>query len=651
DLASRNGTFVNNQPIKSMDLVPGDVIRIGSTQIQILDHPVDIPNSSTPSEPLIPAAFVKAADHAEKLLHDLDMPVTQDTPASYDFAAMNASPSAEPAPALEAEAMPSIDAPPKPAPPMAASAAASPVPPSAPSVPPVRNPAAPPSAGLEFEPAPLPTSKSGSSGSPGTPGSPGGPRHSVEVAEDVTQPAAFRRGMEFTGGRDQSYDNIGQNLGSVADQERRLRAILDDLDEQALAEKDIVFNNARGQKMKMPQTSEPGTHQGADAVVLLRLLLLLCARTGASDIHLEPKRDHAFLRVRIDGMMVETVRISPEMAQKIVGVVKVLADLDITQKPSVQDSHFSAEHDGRRVDYRVSFAPSMYGQSLVIRVLDMKNVPSHIKELGMPTWMSQTISQTVQQDQGMLICCGPTGSGKTTTLYAALAELNSPDTKLLTVEDPVEYDIEGLVQLAVNADVGLTFSKALRSFLRQDPDIILVGETRDIETAQIAVQASLTGHLVFTTLHTNDAPSSIARLLDLGLEPFLVTATLEGIVAQRLVRKICARCKEPYTPSEEELMELQLTPEDTQGRQFYRGKGCDYCNHTGYKGRVGLYEIMVLDDDLRELIMHNASTQVLRAEALKRGMRTLRHSGLLTIYDGVTTSMKWCAKPSWKIDN
>ena len=222
-------------------------------------------------------------------------------------------------------------------------------------------------------------------------------------------------------------------------------------------------------------------------------------------------------------------------------------------------------------------------------------------------------------------------------MTAALNELNDIETKILTAEDPVEYDIDGLVQIQVNTEVGLTFAAALRSFLRQDPDIILVGETRDLETAQIAVQASLTGHLVFTTLHTNDAPSSIARLLDLGLEPFLVTATIEGIVAQRLVRKVCQRCKETYTPTEEQLMQLDLTPQDIEGRQFYRGRGCDYCNQSGYRGRQAIYEIMVLDDEIRELIMQNASTQILRAEARKRGMRTLRQSGLLAIYDGITT--------------
>jgi type IV pilus assembly protein PilB len=235
------------------------------------------------------------------------------------------------------------------------------------------------------------------------------------------------------------------------------------------------------------------------------------------------------------------------------------------------------------------------------------------------------------------VVTGPTGSGKTTTLYSALRELNDPSSKLITAEDPVEYDIDGIIQCQIRPEIELTFARILRSMLRQDPDTILVGEIRDKETAEIAVQASLTGHLVFSTLHTNDAPSAIARLLDLGLEPFLVTATLEGIVAQRLVRKICNNCKAEYTPSEQQLMELELRPDDVAGRTFYYGKGCENCNNTGYRGRMGIYEIMLLDDDMRDMIIKHASTQVLRAEARKRGMRTLRQSGLMAIYDGVTT--------------
>jgi type IV pilus assembly protein PilB len=272
-----------------------------------------------------------------------------------------------------------------------------------------------------------------------------------------------------------------------------------------------------------------------------------------------------------------------------------------------------------------------------MRVLDRSNVQLDLDKLGMRDDDLNVTRQLIHKPNGIVICTGPTGSGKTTTLYSALRELNDVSSKLITAEDPVEYDIDGIIQCQIKPEIEMTFARILRSMLRQDPDTILVGEIRDKETAEIAVQASLTGHLVFSTLHTNDAPSAIARLLDLGLEPFLVTATLEGIVAQRLVRKICLNCKAEYTPAEEQLMELELRPEDVSGKTFYYGKGCENCNNTGYRGRFGLYEIMLLDDDMRDMIVKHASTQVLRAEAKKRGMRTLRQSGLMAIYDGISS--------------
>jgi type IV pilus assembly protein PilB len=279
----------------------------------------------------------------------------------------------------------------------------------------------------------------------------------------------------------------------------------------------------------------------------------------------------------------------------------------------------------------------MFGESVVMRVLDRSNVSLDLEKLGLREDDLQIFRQLINRPNGIVIVTGPTGSGKTTTLYSALSELNDIKVKILTAEDPVEYDIDGLIQTQIRTDIGLTFARALRSFLRQDPDIVLVGEIRDLETAQIAVQASLTGHLVFSTLHTNDAPSSIARILDLGLEPYLVTATLEAIVAQRLVRRICTRCKEEFHPTEEMLMELDLTPEMVKGRTFYQGKGCDYCRGTGYSGRLAVYEIMTVDDSLGDLIVQRASSQAIREAARKRGMRTLRESGLLAIYDGLTT--------------
>ena len=370
---------------------------------------------------------------------------------------------------------------------------------------------------------------------------------------------------------------------------------------------------------------------------LLNLVLLQSIKDRASDVHFEPFEDEFKMRYRIDGTLYEMVPPPKHLAMPIVSRIKVMANLDIAERRLPQDGRIELTMDKKPVDLRVAVLPTMFGESVVLRILDRSQVNLDLDRLGFRTDDLDLIRQLIKKPNGIVIVTGPTGSGKTTTLYAALNELNRISEKILTVEDPVEYDIDGLLQVQVNPDVGLTFARALRSFLRQDPDIILVGETRDLETAEIAVQASLTGHLVFSTLHTNDAPSSIARLLDLGLEPFLVTATIEGIVAQRLVRLICANCKEAFDPTEQQLMELSLTPEDLEGRQLYRGVGCDQCNQSGYRGRMALGEIMVLDDDMRELIIQNAATQVLRAEARKHGMRTLREVGLLAIYDGQTT--------------
>jgi len=370
---------------------------------------------------------------------------------------------------------------------------------------------------------------------------------------------------------------------------------------------------------------------------LLNLVLLQAIKDKASDVHFEPFEDEFKMRYRIDGVLYEMVPPPRYVALAIASRIKVMANLDISERRMPQDGRIQLQLKGAPIDLRVAVLPTMFGESVVLRVLDRSNVQLSIDKIGMRDDDLTTFRQLIKKPNGIIVNTGPTGSGKTTTLYAALSELNDPAVKILTVEDPVEYDIDGLVQVQVRADVGLTFSRALRSFLRQDPDIILVGETRDPETAQISVQASLTGHLVFTTLHTNDAPSSIARLLDLGLEPFLITATLEAIVAQRLVRRVCVNCKTEYQPTEEQFAKVGLRPEDIGDRIFYYGKGCDYCNQTGYRGRVGLYETMVLDDQLRELIMRRASSSVLRREAIKRKMRTLREAGLLSIHDGVTS--------------
>ncbi len=372
-------------------------------------------------------------------------------------------------------------------------------------------------------------------------------------------------------------------------------------------------------------------------VKLLNLVLLQAIRDRASDIHFEPFENEFKMRYRIDGVLYEMVPPPKHLGPAITSRVKVMASLDIAERRLPQDGRIELTVGGTPVDLRVAVLPTIYGESVVMRVLDRSNVQLELDRVGFREDDLETFRGLIKKPNGIVVVTGPTGSGKTTTLYAALSELNTIDTKLLTAEDPVEYDIDGLCQCQMNPEVGLTFAKALRSFLRQDPDVILVGEIRDLETAQIAVQASLTGHLVLSTLHTNDAPSSIIRLVDLGLEPFLLTATIEGIVAQRLVRTLDPKTKEEYTPSEEELLELNLRPEDVKGRTFFRpGSGAKGVGG-GYKGRMALFEIMTMDDEMRELVMKEASTAVLREHARKRGMRTLRECGLLSIYEGQTS--------------
>ena len=370
---------------------------------------------------------------------------------------------------------------------------------------------------------------------------------------------------------------------------------------------------------------------------LLNLVLLQAIRDKSSDVHFEPFENEYKMRYRIDGVLYEMVPPPKHIAAALSSRIKVMADLDIAERRLPQDGRISLTVGGNPVDLRVSVLPTMFGESVVLRILDRSQLSLDLKKLGLRQYDLKIFRQLIQKPNGIIIVTGPTGCGKTTTLYSALTELNDIETKIITTEDPVEYDIDGVIQVQMKPDIGLTFARCLRHILRQDPDVIMVGEIRDLETAEIAAQASLTGHIVFTTLHTNDAPSSIARLLDLGVEPFLITATLEGIVAQRLVRTICEKCKTPFEPTETQLMELALTPEDVKDKNFYYGRGCNKCNNTGYRGRTGIFEIMVFNDEIRELIMNQASTGILRAAAQKAGMRLLRDNGLAAIYDGITT--------------
>jgi len=370
---------------------------------------------------------------------------------------------------------------------------------------------------------------------------------------------------------------------------------------------------------------------------LINMVLLMAIRDHASDIHFEPFEDEYKMRYRCDGVLYEMVPPPRHLAPAIASRIKVMANLDIAERRLPQDGRIELNVGGNPVDMRVSVLPTMFGESVVIRVLDRTNVGLRLDNLGMPPDLLAQFRAVIRKPNGIILVTGPTGAGKTTTLYSALAELNDIEVKIITTEDPVEYEIDGIVQCPINPDIDLTFANALRAILRQDPDIILVGEIRDLETAQIAIQASLTGHLVFSTLHTNDAPSSITRLRDMGIEPYLITATVEAIQAQRLVRKICTGCRTPYQPTREQLMELNLRPEDLRGRPFYYGEGCDKCNNLGFKGRTGLFELMIMNDDLRDMVSRGASTDALRQYTRKMGTLSLRDAGLRALFAGITT--------------
>jgi type IV pilus assembly protein PilB len=370
---------------------------------------------------------------------------------------------------------------------------------------------------------------------------------------------------------------------------------------------------------------------------LINMVFLLAIRDKASDIHFEPFEDEYKMRYRCDGVLYEMVPPPRHLATAISSRIKVMSNLDIAERRLPQDGRIELNVGGNPVDMRVSVLPTLFGESVVIRVLDRTVVSLDLNKIGMDPAMLAEFRGLIAKPNGILLVTGPTGAGKTTTLYSALSELNVISDKLITTEDPVEYDIDGIVQVPINHEIGLTFAAALRSILRQDPDKILVGEIRDLETAQIAVQAALTGHIVFSTLHTNDAPSTITRLRDMGLEPFLITATLEGILAQRLVRKICEDCRTEFEPSAEMLMELNMTPEQVRGKKFFYGRGCDRCNNTGHRGRMGIYELLTVNDDIRDLISAGASTDELRKACRRMGMVTLRDSGMNAIYRGQTT--------------
>jgi type IV pilus assembly protein PilB len=385
-------------------------------------------------------------------------------------------------------------------------------------------------------------------------------------------------------------------------------------------------------------TSAEALADSAPVRKLLNMVLLMAIKDHASDLHFEPFEDEFRIRIKADGVLYEMVPPPRHLAFAITTRIKVMANLDIAERRLPQDGRIELTVGGHPVDLRISVLPTMFGESVVMRVLDRSVVSLDLNKIGLDTRTLKGFREVIHKPNGIVLVTGPTGSGKTTTLYSALNELNAIADKLITTEDPVEYDIDGIIQVPIDAAIGNTFAHCLRSILRQDPDKILVGEIRDIETAEIAVQASLTGHMVFSTLHTNDAPSTITRLRDMGVPPFLITATLEAILAQRLVRRICTQCREEVHPSSEILADLELSPSDVKGKKFYRGKGCDNCNRTGYKGRVGLFELMLLNDEIRDMIIRNASTDELRDSARKIGMVTLREAGMDAVFAGTTTA-------------
>ena len=384
-------------------------------------------------------------------------------------------------------------------------------------------------------------------------------------------------------------------------------------------------------------TSVEAIADSAPVRKLLNMVLLLAIKDRASDLHFEPFEDEFRIRVKADGVLYEMVPPPRHLAFAITTRIKVMSNLDIAERRMPQDGRIELSVGGHPVDLRVSVLPTMFGESVVLRILDRTNVDLDLVNLGLNPEVLQGFRDRIIKPNGIVLVTGPTGSGKTTTLYAALVELNKVEDKLITTEDPVEYDIDGIVQCPIDNAIGVTFAACLRAILRQDPDKILVGEIRDLETAEIAIQASLTGHLVFSTLHTNDAPSTITRLKNMGVPAFLITATLEAILAQRLVRRICDKCKEETNLTPELLSELELEAKDVSGKKVYKGRGCDNCNNTGYRGRVGLYELLSVNDEIKDLIIESASTELLRDAARRNGMVPLRDAGLERAFEGLTT--------------
>ena len=436
----------------------------------------------------------------------------------------------------------------------------------------------------------------------------------------VADPAAIEKAIEKLypegpAGEDESFSEILKELG---------------------ADKDLAKGAKTAAEEEDAHVMEDLANQ-APIVRFVNLVLQQAVQDRASDIHFEPFETDFRIRYRVDGALYEMSPPPKHLALPVISRIKVMANLNISERRMPQDGRINYHVGAKQIDLRVSTLPTQFGESVVLRVLDRTAVNLEIESLGLPKFIYDYVTEVIQRPNGIVIVTGPTGCGKTTTLYSCLRRVNTMDSKLLTAEDPVEYDIEGIMQVAIHESVGLTFSKALRSFLRQDPDIIMVGEMRDLETAQISIQASLTGHLVLSTLHTNDSPGAVTRLIDMGVEPFLISSTLMAVLGQRLVRKACKECRTPFEPTEAQLALLNLSPHDLGDKVFYYGRGCSACNDTGYRGRKGIFELLTINDTIRGLINERAPTVVLRQKAIELGMVTIREDGLRSIFDGDTT--------------
>lgn len=443
---------------------------------------------------------------------------------------------------------------------------------------------------------------------------------SYEIVAVVADPKAVSQAIE-------KHYGGGGGAGEASD---TMAALLKEMGADSEIEKEAAEAAAGGGDLNDLANDVP-------IVKFVNLVLGQAIQDRASDIHFEPFETEFKIRYRVDGALYEMAPPPKHLALPVTSRLKVMANLDISERRLPQDGRISMTLAGRQIDLRISTLPTQFGESVVLRVLDREATKLELEVLGLPKDVFDFMEEVVQQPNGIVIVTGPTGSGKTTTLYSCLRRINTLDSKLLTAEDPVEYDIEGIMQVAINEAVGMTFGKALRSFLRQDPDVIMVGEMRDLETSQIAIQASLTGHLVLTTLHTNDAPGAVTRLIDMGVEPFLVASTLQCVLAQRLVRKICKSCKTSFEPTDSQLSLLNLSPHDLGDKVFYYGRGCGACNDTGYKGRKGIFELLVVNEAVRQLIIERAPTVVIRQKAIELGMVSLREDGLRGIFDGSTT--------------